>query len=176
MLLLIVFFHLSITSKNLKKKLDLQTEKTQIFKYESKKVIGCNHLFTDNKSKQKNSLDYLGFTFDGQKITIRDKTITKYYYRTYRKADNIIKMGWKTKNRKRISCTELYRVYSKKGAFPSKEEWEKGERGNFISYVKRAEKVFGKEEPYIGRVAKVHMAKIRKRLKAKNKTNKKLQE
>lgn len=157
-------------------KLDLQTEKTQIFKYESKKVIGCNHLFTDNKSKQKNSLDYLGFTFDGQKITIRDKTITKYYYRTYRKADNIIKMKWLSSKGNRISCTELYRVYSKKGAFPTEEERKKGERGNFISYVKRAEKVFGKEEPYIGRVAKVHMAKIRKRLKAKNKTNKKLQE
>lgn len=157
-------------------KLDLQPEKTQIFKYESKKVIGCNHLFTDNKGKQKNSLDYLGFTFDGQKITIRDKTITKYYYRTYRKADNILKMGWKTKDGKRISCTELYRVYSKKGAFPTEEERKKGERGNFISYVKRAEKVFGKEEAYIGRVAKVHMAKIRKRLKVKNKTNKKLQE
>ena len=157
-------------------KLDLQPEKTQIFKYESKKVIGCNHLFTDNKGKQKNSLDYLGFTFDGQKITIRDKTITKYYYRTYRKADNILKMKWLSSKGNRISCAELYRVYSKKGAFPSKEEWEKGERGNFISYVKRAEKVFGKEEPYIGRVAKVHMAKIRKRLKTKDKTNKKLQE
>lgn len=157
-------------------KLDLQPEKTQIFKYESRKVIGCNHLFTDNKGKQKNSLDYLGFTFDGQKITIRDKTITKYYYRTYRKADNILKMGWKTKDGKRISCTELYRVYSKKGAFPTEEERKKGERGNFISYVKRAEKVFGKEEPYIGRVAKVHMAKIRKRLKTKDKTNKRLQE
>lgn len=149
-------------------KLDLQPEKTQIFKYESTKVIGCNHLFTDNKGKQKNSLDYLGFTFDGQKITIRDKTITKYYYRTYRKADNVLKMGWKTKDGKRISCTELYRVYSKKGAFPTEEERKKGERGNFISYVKRAEKVFGKEEPHIGRVAKVHMAKIRKRLKTKN--------
>ena len=33
------------------------------------------------------TLDYLGFSFDGRKVRIRDKTITKYYYRMYRKVN-----------------------------------------------------------------------------------------
>ena len=44
-------------------------------------------------------MEYLGFAFDGIDITIRDKTTSKYYYRMYRKVDDIKKQEVKTKKR-----------------------------------------------------------------------------
>ena len=69
----------------------LQQEKTQIFKYDTEQVESCNELFLKDVPNGKNEIDYLGFTFDGKVVTIRDKTITKYYYRLYRKAGTIVR-------------------------------------------------------------------------------------
>lgn len=66
-------------------KVEIQDEKTKIFKYEKEKIINCNSKFLKNVKDRNNFFNYLGFTFDGKEITIRDKTISKYYYRMYRK-------------------------------------------------------------------------------------------
>ncbi|MCR4436832.1 MAG: reverse transcriptase/maturase family protein [Clostridiales bacterium] len=136
-------------------RLDLQPDKTQIFEFKDNFVISCNELVLDRVNNGKNLLNYLGFTFDGNVVTIRDKTISKYYYRMYRKLKTIIKSNGVTKKGNKISCKNIYEKYSIKGIYKGK--------GNFISYVKRAEMIFGKGEA-INRATKKHMRKIRQKL------------
>lgn len=143
-------------------KLELQAEKTQIFQYENMQLTSCNNLFLEGVKNGKNEIDYLGFSFDGKEITIRDKTITKYYYRLYRKLNTIVKNGGYTSSGKRISCKNVYEKYSRKGA--KLKDRGGNIKGNFITYVQRAQKVFGEDES-IYKKTKNHMAKIRKRLK-----------
>ena len=92
---------------------------------------------------------------DGRQVSIRAKTISKYYYRMYRKANNIAKAGGYTPAGKHISCENLYRRYSERGA--------DGKPGNFLTYVSRAEREYGSDEA-ITRDTKRHMQKIRKAL------------
>lgn len=54
----------------------MQPDKTQVFKYGNLHLVSCNDLFLDGIENGKNEIDYLGFTFDGKEVNIRDKTIT----------------------------------------------------------------------------------------------------
>lgn len=144
-------------NKEIKKvpNLELQPEKTKIFRFYKSEVYSCNNDYFENVTNGKNIIDYLGFSFDGNVITIRDKTISKYYYRTYRKIKSIVKSKkyWSKPNTK-----NLYLKYSKFGAKNNKIQ-----SGNFITYVQRAEKIFGENEA-VNRVNKNHLQKIKKRL------------
>ena len=137
----------------------LQPDKTQIYKYRDTTLKSCNALFLKDVLNGKNEIDYLGFTFDGKEITIRDKTISKYYYRLYRKLKTIVKNEGYTPSGKRISCKNLYEKYTVKGAHLKDSNGHI--KGNFISYVQRAQKVFGENEP-IDRKTRRHMLKIRR--------------
>ena len=139
--------------------LELEHEKTQIFEYEKEIIKSSNELVFDNVNNGKNIMNYLGFSFDGKKVALRDKTISKYYYRLYRKLKTVIKNNGITKTGKRISFENIYEKYSVKGA-----KVTKGKRGNFITYVRKAERIFENEKE-IGLVSKRHMQKIRRRLK-----------
>lgn len=64
----------------------LEVNKTQVYEYQSQNIVNCNSYISDGEeTATKNRIDYLGFSFDGKKISIRDKTLSKYYYRMYRK-------------------------------------------------------------------------------------------
>lgn len=139
--------------------LDLQPDKTQLYQYSNKEITSCNEDFLINVKNRSNSIDYLGFAFNGREVRLRDKTVSKYYYRMYRKLKTIVKNNGYTKNRRRISCKNIYLKYSIKGANIGK--------GNFISYVKRAEQIFVDERAIV-LVSNRHMQKIRKRLKKIN--------
>lgn len=145
----------------------LQEDKTQIYEYKKANICNKNSEFfgTLNEEKEKDIIDYLGFTFDGRKVRFRDKTITKYYYKMYRKARTIVKSHGITSKGNRISGTELYKKYSIRGVQGKykKEANEPEKVRNFISYVMRAEKVFS-DEPEISKLRKRHLAKIRKEL------------
>ena len=140
---------------NLIPNINIHRDKTDIFEYKDQSLINCNEFFLDGKKQGKNLLNYLGFTFDGRIVTIRDQTISKYHYKMYRKLKTIVKNNGYTKQKKRISCKNIYTKYSIKGANVG--------RGNFITYVQRAEKIFGVDEA-IHRGTKNHMQKIRKEL------------
>lgn len=112
----------------------------------------------------KHIINYLGFTFDGKKITIREKTTGKYFYRMRRKIDTIEKHGGYTKKKNRISYDKVYEKYSIKGL--KKENRKK--RGNYISYVMRARRIFN-DEVGISKIEKSHMRLIRKTIKQKRK-------
>lgn len=100
--------------------LDLQKEKTATYIYNNSSVVA----FPDNKPAE---IDYLGFIFDGTNIKLRPKSITKYYYRMYRKASNIGCNNWRSPKGKRISAKNLYNIYSCNG-----------ELQTFIDYAKKA--------------------------------------
>lgn len=149
--------------------LDLQQEKTQVYEYENNNISNINDLVFDSGKKEKDILDYLGFTFDGQKVRFRDKTLTKYYYKLYRKTKGIIRNNAKTKYGNRISNTELYKRFSIRGVqgkFKHKNEEEEKIR-NFLSYVLRAEQVYCNEAEIL-KFRKRHLSKIRKQLKKIN--------
>lgn len=137
-------------------RLTLEPSKTQYFHFENGVLTNCGKSFHENADDSSRTINFLGFSFDGQKVRIRSKTVSKYYYRMYRKAHNIVKMGGYTPDGKRITCKNLYIVYSRKGA--------KKKPGNFLTYVNRAAAEYGPSEP-IGKDTRRHMQKIRKALK-----------
>jgi DNA-binding ferritin-like protein (Dps family) len=142
----------------------LEPKKTQIYKCEDNLLYNCNTSFIKDSIIGKDSLSYLGFTFDGSKVTIRDKTISKYYYRMYKKIKTIIINNGVTRKNKKIGFHKVYQRYSKCGAYINKHDQIKGDnRGNFLTYIYRAKKIFGEDEN-IGRGTRRHMQKIRKKL------------
>lgn len=136
-------------------RLTLEPNKTQYFHFENGVLTNCGKFFHENADDGSRTINFLGFSFDGQKVRIRSQTVSKYYYRMYRKARNIAKMGGYTPDGKRITGENLYMTYSRKGA-------KKGS-GNFLTYVNRAAAEYGPNEP-IKRDTRKHMQKIRKAL------------
>lgn len=137
-------------------RLILQPDKTQLYYFSNNKLNCRSNDFIAETGQHRKSLDYLGFTFDGTNITIRDKTISKYYYRLYRKIKTIVKSNGISPKGNKISCNNLYLKYSQKGAGVG--------NGNFLTYVNRAAKVFGKDTD-VWQISRVHFQKIRKKLK-----------
>lgn len=129
------------------KGLKLQYEKTQIYSYSNKILTNVT-----NDQETEGKLDYLGFVFDGKEVTLRAKTVSKYYYRMYRKIRTIQKCGGVTHKGNRVNYKVLYGVYSQKGVYSSKKTPEKGTKsavsrkkdyseGNFFTYVQKADTI-----------------------------------
>lgn len=137
------------------KGITLEPEKTQFFLYNNNSIVNCGGDFNKDANTKKRFINFLGFTFDGENIYIRSKTVSKYYCRLYRKAKTICLSNGYTHSGHKISCKNLYEKYSIKGAY--------GKKGNFLSYVNRAQTEYGCNEK-IDRSTKRHMIKIRKAL------------
>src|SRR5699024_10076125 len=74
-------------------------------------------------------LDYLGLVMDGKNVQLREKSLFKYYSRTYRKAKTChritLKTGMKYERKK------LYQIYTHLG-------FRYKVHGNFINYANKA--------------------------------------
>lgn len=103
----------------------INEDKTEKFIYE-------NGLILDETNNQ-TFLDYLGFTFDGYNVKIRDKSLFKFYSKAYKKV-RISNRASKKHGRKKYRKL-LYDKYTHLGKY-------KGKYGNFLSYVSRAQKIF----------------------------------
>ncbi len=138
--------------------LELQPSKTQYYHFYEKQIENCGEIIHPNADGSNRHLSFLGFTFDGNKVSLRAKTVSKHYQRMRRKAKTIVKSGGYTKHKNRISKKNLYMKYSVRGA--------KHKHGNFLTYVYRAQEPeqFGPNEN-ISFITKRNMAKIRKFLK-----------
>lgn len=139
--------------------LELQPSKTQYYHFCEKQVENCGKIIhTDADCSNRHYLSFLGFTFDGNKVSLRAKTVSKHYQRMRRKAKTIVKSGGYTKHKNRISKKNLYMKYSVRGA--------KHKPGNFLTYAYRAQEPerFSQNEN-ICIVTKRNMEKIRKFLK-----------
>lgn len=139
--------------------LKLEPQKTQLYHFSSGMLTNCNTSFIAGSEPGKDILNYLGFSFNGKIVSIRSKTLSKYYYRMYRKIRAIFKDSTLSEKEKRIILHKVYLRYSSRGAFlktnPQKTE------GNFITYVYRAQKIFGVPHQ-LDHEVKRHMQKIRK--------------
>jgi len=95
------------------------------------------------------------------------KTIGKYYSRMYKKIKTIKKGKGYTPDGKHISAQNLYGLYSVRGAHGCLIKLKNGKTakysGNFLTYVQRSAKIFGKHES-VDRDTRRHMSKIRRAL------------
>ena len=140
--------------------LELQPMKTQYYYFHGNRIENCGTAIHEEADCSNRYLNFLGFTFDGEKVSLRAKTVSKYYQRMRRKAKTIPKSGGYTKKGNHISKKSLYMRYSIRGAA--------GKPGNFFTYVNRAQDkdCFGKSEN-IGIISERNMQKIQKFLKKK---------
>lgn len=135
--------------------MELQPVKTQVFKINGYKLRNIGNTFQPMLNNKNKYINFLGFTFDGDSIHIRSKTISKYFYRMRHKAIGIARKY--SENHGFKGSDKLYRMYSSRGQYG---------KGNFFTYLRHAEEKFPNES--IGNPTKNHMVKIRRILK-KNK-------
>lgn len=138
----------------------IEKDKTKVYLYLSDIVKNITNCVIPEIKDEKNIIDYLGFSFDGKSISIRQKTYGKYIYRMRRKIDGIERCNGVTYKGNRINYDKVYDKYSKKGLTRGKR------KSNFISYVRLSNKVF-KDEKNILNIEKNHMRKIAKVIKEK---------
>ena len=137
-------------------RLTLEPNKTQYFHFKDGMLANVGKSFHESADDSSQTINFLGFSFDGHTVRIRAKTISKYYYRMYRKAKSIARMGGMTPDGRRITGRNLYMSYSRKGS--------KTGHGNFLTYVDRAAAEYGPHES-IQKDTRKHMQKIRRILK-----------
>lgn len=111
--------------------LELNEDKVEHFFYKDGEI---------EKLKGKSNLvNYLGFTFDGQTIRIRDKSLFKFYCRVYRKIKRI-KVNTDEKKFNAGKKT-VYQAYTHLGASRYSKD-----HGNFLTYVYKADGIFGQSK------------------------------
>lgn len=139
----------------------LEEKKTNIFFYNHNKLKNiCNEIHTTSKYCV-DAINYLGFMFTNDGISIRDKVISKYYYRMYKKALNISKVNSYCK--KHYGCKNLYLRYSTHHEKIIMAHARIKYTANFLDYVKHATAIF-KDEKMVATVLKKHLHKIRQKL------------
>ena len=108
-------------------RLDLNADKTEHFFYYNGNI--------EKMAGESNLINYLGFTFDGKTVRIRDKSLFKYYCRAYRK----IKRVKESTNIKSFNAGKkaIYKSYTHLGVTKNLKE-----HGNFLSYAYKADKIF----------------------------------
>lgn len=119
--------------------LEIQESKTAEYSVSDGRVVRCGGLLDSDgggKLGTPTKIDYLGFSFDGSEVRVRQKAITRYYRRSYRAISNLYS-GNQRPSRKRVR--RFYLTYSSRGAKPAVDK-KRGviRRGNFITYVNRA--------------------------------------
>ena len=120
------------------KYLTINKNKTSIYSYDNSKVesLHCKHKEFNESS---NCISYLGFSFDGKYIRFRDKTLTKFFYKLYRKIDYMKKSELRRiKKGKRKSKIDKHFILKKLRAGT--------EERNFFDYLLRAKKVYPNEK------------------------------
>lgn len=136
--------------------LELEPDKTQIFKVHGENITRQDPENVTAVIDSDKRIHYLGFTFNGKKVSIRDKTISKYYYRLDRKVKRLNQQYQKGNvvTPRAVYESSLKNTIQPKGTKRS---------GNFISYAKRAGLEFGLVED-VHLVVQRHLPKIKKRI------------
>lgn len=144
-----IIFEIKDTVPNL----DLNPDKTEQFFFEDSNI---EKLFGDS-----NLINYLGFTFDGKKVRIRDKSLFKFYCRAYKKIRKVKELS----DEKSFIAGKkaIYRSYTHLG----NSRYSKG-HGNFLTYAYKAHDIFVESsclESDIRNQVKRHWRKIDSKLK-----------
>ncbi|MBQ8678519.1 MAG: hypothetical protein IJ530_02025 [Treponema sp.] len=125
--------------------IEISSKKTKRFHISNGKIVDC--ISKANESDDKRLLiEYLGFSFDGNRILLKDGTLNKYY----KKLDNRLYLMKKlyTEKGKIVGKKHFYKYYSHLGEasriryikkYPSEKNTYK--HSNFFSYVNKASKI-----------------------------------
>lgn len=148
---------IKVNDKNL---LKLNIKKTEYFlfdhgnlsKVKNMEILKQNNIF----------IDYLGFTFDGKHIRIREKSITNYYNKLHKKINQLNKLT--IKYDRIVYRRKFYKQFSHLGSRERKNNLKHYQRfGNYISYAQKAHLVF-KDKSKINKQIKAHWKIIHKSL------------
>lgn len=106
-------------------------------------------------------LDYLGFSFDGRKVKLREKTLFKYYSRAYSKVKVV--NSFRGKKQYYAVKKKLYQLYTHLGDYKYSNKL-----GNFITYARKSHEIMSSSDKLDSRIYNQyckHWDKINKRLK-----------
>lgn len=141
-------------------KLKIEQNKTSKYVFKNDTIYLLNLETYCRQKLIQAKLDYLGFIFDGTKVKMRQKSVSKFY----RKANKAIS---KAKKRSQVKNSEhligkrhIYRYF-----FDIGENDKSGSNfGNFISYAKRCQKKFDQISPLTENLMMVQIKNRRKKL------------
>lgn len=154
-----------LEEKNNYPTLIMNVEKTSGYLYEDGKISSL-HECIKGMEDGGNFISYLGFSFDGLYVRFRDKTLTKFFYKLYRKIDNM-------KERENVRLNKAKKKHTKidKHRILKDLNCSNGESKKFIDYVNRTKKVFPNEK-YIINFRKNVKVKIFQRFEKQKIANK----
>ena len=142
--------------------LKMNLDKTSGYIYDNKKIKSL-HQEVKGMKNGGTTINYLGFSFDGKNVKFRDKTLTKFFYKLYRKIDSMKKREQDRLFKGKKKHTKIDKHQILKILNGNNKEARK-----FIDYANRAKRVF-KDEKYIINFRKNIKDKVFKRFD-KNKT------
>lgn len=134
--------------------LEIQPKKTKVYRFENinGKYAGFEIDEVTKKPNFNKTLEYLGFTYDGQKVLIKTSGYSKFYRSMIKSFKKSASLARNSKNPdKRIFKSKLYKRFTHRGSGrkliyrPSKEDKTKYVAskeyswGNYLSYVYKAE-------------------------------------
>ena len=131
----------------------MNVSKTSGYIYENCNIKSLHEIIPGMKNGN-NSINYLGFSFDGSYIKFRDKTLTKFFYKLYRKIDNMLK-----RENDRIIKGKKKKTKIDKHMILKELNISSDDSRKFIDYVYRAKRVY-KGEKYISNFSKEVKNKI----------------
>jgi len=157
-------------------KLSIHPKKTQSLKF-------SNGTLHDVKTDLPCRLDYLGFSFDGEFVKMREKSIYNYYrtaYELIKKGFIISKKKAHTGSKYRLTYKrKLYQKYHKYGEITDKKyNYKPRVHGTFISYAYKCQRIFDQLSPNTTNLMKKqisnHEFKLKKKIVKVNKDLKNL--
>lgn len=152
-----------IVSNDLVKNVTLQPEKSKQYIFHKDRNTNKTHIVDLSGKSKTHRIQFLGLYFDGDKVYLRDSTISRYYYKVYRKIKTINKH--RTKGRK-IGQSNLYKKYTIKGSYPSKHSRNGQQWGNFLTYLQRLHYTF--KDNFIDKITPRHCKKIKSKMKPRD--------
>lgn len=135
-----------------KLELNLSVNKTCASKFENGKGIACKVSLIDKVSKE-NSLQYLGFTYDGKNIRVRNSTLGNFWKDSKPHIKRMIISS--LENHRNIPKGKIYGLYSHMRNRKGNSDYN----GNFYDYIRKADDKFKKEYDF------AKETKIKKQLK-----------
>jgi hypothetical protein len=138
-------------------------DKTKAFAVEDGRVRQLPIGQGANTSRPATRIDYLGFTFDGRQVRMRQRTVGRYYRRVYHRIRQMYAYGRPSKRR----VEGLYVDFSKWGSSPLRNRrvrellGKTNSHSNFIMYAQRAQRAFP-DDDVLSDVRR-HKRKMRKR-------------
>lgn len=169
--------------------LTFKDEKRQIFKVSSDKIENITNKYSkdSNLDNHKSCLiNYLGFSYDGQSVSVRGKTLSRYFSKMAISAHAISRKTeamnsidseykkiiplYKVFNRFTYKGTKWYRRKYKNSKHKKHIQLIENKNGNFHDYINNAQKVFSQDEN-ISLVTKKSAYYLRKFLNKKYKND-----